>query len=401
MSPKSNPEQALHDGSQWRELCRTLERAGERVLDSQAPGTPRDRAEGFRHLTRFLAAGIATCVEFDDPDTPEFGRMIEHSTKWGLDAPDCLYLYAAVRGDARYRIFGNRGTAHHLDVQVNFGHFAEGDISRWGTISSLSGFELECEADGSFEIRIGGEPQPHNWLALRDDAQFVLLRQYFGDWDKERPGDLFIERLAAPVSAPAPSAESMARRLARLTRWLDRGGALWEGMSRGLLSMEPNSLVVHRPEDAGERAGMADQAYGMGNFHCPEGEAVLLELTPPRCHHWSVSLANYWWESFDYVTHQSSLNGQQVRLDADGVFRAILAHDDPGVPNWLDTTGHERGSLALRFLLAESAPLVRMVRFPFMDVRRHVAPDTPHVSPRSRAARIASRRLAIWHRDRR
>ena len=29
-------------------------------------------------------------------------RMIEYATPWGLDHPDCLYLYAPLRGDARY-----------------------------------------------------------------------------------------------------------------------------------------------------------------------------------------------------------------------------------------------------------------------------------------------------------
>ena len=36
------------------------------------------------------------------------------------------------------------------------------------------------------------------------------------------------------------------------------------------------------------------------------------------------------------------LNGHQAVLD-DGVFRAVVAHRDPGVANWLDTAGNRRG----------------------------------------------------------
>lgn len=39
------------------------------MRDTLAPGAPEDRAEGFRYLLRFLAAGINLCVEHGDPET--------------------------------------------------------------------------------------------------------------------------------------------------------------------------------------------------------------------------------------------------------------------------------------------------------------------------------------------
>jgi hypothetical protein len=187
----------------------------------------------------------------------------------------------------------------------------------------------------------------------------------------------------------------VAERLEKLQRWIEKGGALWETMSRGLLGMEPNSLVVHLPENSGERAGMRGQAYGMGNFHCPEGEAVVIEFEPPPCHHWSVSLANYWWEALEYASRQTSLNGHQASLDADGIFRAVIADRDPGVANWLDTFGHERGSLAVRFLRAERAPSARMWRLPFDEVAAALPTGTPRLTPEERARRLARRREAV------
>ncbi len=129
----------IMSGEAWDAFCQTLQRAGRLVLGEGVPDSPRDRAEGFRYLTRFLAAGIAVCIEHADPDYPEFGRSMDHTMKWGLDCPDCLYLYATVRGDATYRISGNRGSANHIDIQVNFGHFAEGATSSW--VIATSGAE--------------------------------------------------------------------------------------------------------------------------------------------------------------------------------------------------------------------------------------------------------------------
>jgi len=390
----------LESGEAWERLCETLRRAGSLVLGDAVPDTPRDRAEGFRYLTRFLEAGIRSCVSHDDPEHPGFGRMIEYTMPWGLDAPDCLYLYAALRGDACYRVHGTRGTANHIDIQVNFGHFSSGDIGSWGTISSLDGFDLDVGADGRFELALGGDPRPGSWLPLAENAEFLLVRQYFADWENERPAELRIERIGEALPIPPPRSVFVADRLEKLTRWIEKGGALWETMSRGLLSMEENSLVVHLPEDSGERAGMRGQAYGMGNFHCPEDEAVVIEFEPPPCHHWSVSLANYWWEAIEYATRQTSLNGHQAAHDSDGMFRGVISHRDPGVANWLDTAGHERGTLAARFLRAERAPSPRMRRVPFEKLADALPPGTPRITPDERAERLARRREAVLARYR-
>ncbi len=393
--------ESLESGAAWESLCRSLESARRVVLGPGAPDDPQLRAEGFRYLTRFLEAGIRSCVEYADPDQPVLCRMIEHGMTWGLDCPDCLYLYAPVRHGAHYRICGNRGSAHHFDVQVNYGHFAFGDISQWGTLSSLSGFELELGPEGALELEIAAEERPGNWLRTAPGAEFVLIRQYFDDWERERPADLWIERVGAPVSAPPPTREQMAARLERLSLWLDKGLALWENMSRGLATGSPNQLKVFKPPDEDVRGGLRGQAYGMGGFACEPDEAVLIELLPPPCHHWSLSLASWYWETIDYATRQSSLNGHQARLDSDGMLRAVIAHRDPGVPNWLDPGGHRLGTVAARFLLAEAAPEVRIERLPARELRARLPGDTPQVGPDERRARLEARRRAVWARYRR
>ena len=55
----------------------------------------------------------------------------------------------------------------------------------------------------------------------------------------------------------------------------------------------------------------------------------------------------------DYRYHRSHLNRFTACYDADGGMTAIIAHRDPGHPNWLDTAGHETGHFAMRWLGAE------------------------------------------------
>jgi len=204
-STRDPADPRVTSGAAWDALVAALGRARERVLGTGAPDAPRDRAEGFQYLLRFLASGIALCVEHADADHPSFVRMVDFDRRWGLDCPDCLYLYATVRGDAVYRVSGRRGSANHLDLQVNWGHFANGSIAEWGTTASLAKDDLACDAEGRFELLLGGEPRARNWLPLAPNAEFVLLRQYFDDWEREEPGDFAIERVGAPPSVPPAS----------------------------------------------------------------------------------------------------------------------------------------------------------------------------------------------------
>ena len=388
-------------GEAWSALCKELEQAGRLVLGKGVPDSPRDRAEGFRYLTRFLASGLVSCILHDDPDYPVFGRMMDITRPWGLDFPDCLYLYAPIRGGASYRIWGQRGSANHLDIQVNFGHFANGDIAGLGTISSLNGLELQSESDDSFELWVGGDERSGNWLPSAQNAEFILLRQIFNDWEGEVPGDFLIEREGAEWPQPPPRTDWMADRLEKLLRWLEKGGALWQTMSRGLLSGEPHALVVHLPETAGAHTGTGGQAYGMGSFEVETGEAVIMEFRPPRCRHWSVSMGNYFWEAIEFASHQSSLNGAQATLDPDGIFRGVISQEDPGVPNWLDPAGNTRGTLILRLIHAEDAPELRFTRLPLAELRSALPPSTPVIDPETRRRLLERRRHAAQRRYRR
>ena len=57
------------------------------------------------------------------------------------------------------------------------------------------------------------------------------------------------------------------------------------------------------------------------------------------------------------------------QLERDGSFRHVLAHRDPGLPNWIDTEGRPFGLVFWRFMLAEGeieTPRAEVV--PFAEV---------------------------------
>ena len=64
-------------------------------------------------------------------------------------------------------------------------------------------------------------------------------------------------------------------------------------------------------------------------------------------------LWNRFLQTYDYVSRRISLNRAQAKLGPDQAFRIVVAHRDPGVPNWLDTEGRPSGVVYWRFLLPE------------------------------------------------
>jgi hypothetical protein len=140
------------------------------------------------------------------------------------------------------------------------------------------------------------------------------------------------------------------------------------------------------------------QAAGTCYFSLAEDEALLIEVRPPQAKYWSFDVCNFWLESLDYANHQSSLNGRQATLDGDGLFRAVIAHHDPQVPNWLDTVGHRVGSLIYRWNIADSAPYPATRVLKLAALRDCLPPDTPTVAAAQRAAVIERRREHVRRR---
>ncbi|MDE0603620.1 MAG: hypothetical protein OXI18_04370, partial [bacterium] len=71
---------------------------------------------------------------------------------------------------------------------------------------------------------------------------------------------------------------------------------------------------------------------------------------------WGWVLLTYWGESVDWRNRTAVINGDTAVRRDDGTVRLVVAHQDPDMPNWLDTSGHPSGSVSLRWFRSD-APL--------------------------------------------
>jgi hypothetical protein len=117
------------------------------------------------------------------------------------------------------------------------------------------------------------------------------------------------------------------------------------------LSLTPNQFPAPVPPgDFGLAA--FDAHYSMAPFLINQDEALVVTGRWPECRFGNVCLWNRFQQTLDYTSRSVSLNRAQTTLEDDGSFRMVIAHRDPGVPNWLDTEGNPFGLVFWRFFLA-------------------------------------------------
>jgi len=114
----------------------------------------------------------------------------------------------------------------------------------------------------------------------------------------------------------------------------------------------------HLPDPDRHRfvGGDPDIHTWLGRWQLGPEEALVIEAMPPDCAYWNCQLGNVWAESLDYRFRRVHINSGQAVYERDGSFRLVVAHRDPGVPNWIETAGHEHGTMLLRWVLADRHP---------------------------------------------
>jgi hypothetical protein len=393
----AGPANALTSGAKWAEFCDRMKVVGETILADDFPGSPRDRAEGYRHLARTVSMALQWEVDFADPDFPAFYRHDDDVTKWGGPNVDNTYLRARIRGDATYRVSGDISTIHDLIISTRNGDM---HLGKTGVAGDFDSSQLEVDANGLFELQIGPEVDPVRGIRTPPDTDHLGIRQFYTDWGTQSPGIFHIERVSNGPTQPDPlTPQEMAARLDAAALWVEASITTWKDY---MLRSKANSPANVLSSPRSTPGGSSDIAYGGGHFALADDEALIIEMVPPQARYWSVQWYSFgWFESPDFANRQTSLNNAQARSDADGVVRMVVSIRDPGVENWLDTEGHNSGSLAYRWIWTKDkpTPTTRVVKL--AELRSHLPADTPAFGAEQRRAQIRERRRHVERRFRR
>lgn len=376
------------DPTAWAQLMADLAAVGDRFVEQMRERGEADAAgDVYRTLLGVLMDAYLTRISAD-PDQPTFVPSTGYFQRLGSPNPDTVYRSAKVDDAGTYRLTGERGTAKQVTV-----------MPFTATMQSSTPFDLSEVArgpEGRIDVLLSRErPSGHtgDWWRLEPGTASLWLRSLSERWGEEREPRLAIERVDAP-SRHRPPAEPVTARLRSLARIVE--GTIGYGIAHVDELRAEGYVNRLKPIDYGASGGMPLQWYHEGLFDLAGDEALVVEARLPEgCDYFSWSLTDPMLVTLDWTHAQTSLNRSQAAVDGDGVLRVVVSGSDPGVRNWMDTTGYRRGVLQCRSIGSVEAPAVETSVVPLADVLHHLPPGTALVTPAERAAALHRRRTGF------
>lgn len=346
--------------------------------------TEQDLVDGLDYLAGSIRASLQMAWAYEK-DRPFFVNSTNQFTKMGLDNPDTVYYHAYLRPDAEYVVRGRRGTTVDLSFQL-----LNGDYSPSSTPDGSVAFDdrtLDIGADGSFEFRLNDLPE---------GAAMLAVREVYDDWSAQR-GTIAIERTDTVGTAPdaGPTRDDLAKRYTVAGKMLLSRIKTWLVFPEWFYLNEPVNTITAPRVTPG---GLSSQYSAVGHYDVADDEAIVLTVPRGEAPYLGFQLGSPWYISLDYIHHQTSLNGHQAQVDPDGNIRIVVSEQDPGVANWVERLGHDRGYLQFRWQRVD-APVTEGLTLQIVPVAE--LPDVlPYhssnvVTPDAWAARIAERQRGV------
>jgi len=364
-------------------LISAIAEAEELVAAAPHIETEADLLEGLQYLAGCVAA--CTHMVFDyERDHPLLLSGTGPFTKMGLDNPDTLYFGCRVQPDRDYLVTGSRGTTTDLSFQLLGGEYTDDNVP--ASQAAFDDRELEIAADGSFE-----------WRLRPTSPGQLVMREVYGDWSQRR-GTLTISRLDTAGTAPPPlTRQAIEKRYATAGKQLVNRVKTWLQFPQWFyLDIPVNTMVAPRLTPG----GLCTQYSSVGHFDLPPDQALVITVPVSDAPYLGFQLGSLWYISLDYINHQTSLNNTQAQADPDGKVRIVVADQNPGVTNWVETLGHRKGFLQFRWqrvsraLTEADGPTVQLVD---LDAISATLPHFTHdkISDQDWRARIALRQQQI------
>jgi hypothetical protein len=369
------------DAAAWRSFCRRIDAVGEQLLAPGFPEDPADRAEGVAHLAEQVVCWVAWSVSHADPRSPAFQRQNDLVTKWGGPNVDNVYRHARIDPSLRYRISGRMHSCEEFILALRGGFM---HMPTWGTLHEVTATELGIGEGEGFEILLGGP----DGIAIPSGACMATFREYYWDWRADEPATVTIECLDGPAHVrPRRRPDAVAAALEEAISGVEQSVTYWNAYLRDIRAATPDNTFAPTMSLA---KGLDAAKYAFCVFDLAPDEALVVETDFLAARYWSLQLADMtWFESLDLANRLMSLNQRQATKSADGRVRVVIAPEDPGTPNWLDTEGRRTGLLTYRWFWSDEEPAPTTTVAKLADVR------TGEVDAAARQQEVARRRRHI------
>ncbi|WP_033925905.1 hypothetical protein [Sphingomonas sp. 35-24ZXX] len=380
-------------------LLEPLEQAVRELAHTWHPDDPAYRADVLRQTMTSLSYACFAYFHAD-AEHPDWAPL--WNPVYTLQPnPDDIYLQSPIRGDLTYRVSGNRGTCRILSFTTQRALSGTVDeMPRPSGHNEVDDSDLGLAPGEEFEVifsAVRPEGYAGRWAPIDPEARGMIVRSRSYDWLNEVDPVLSIECLDPVPPKPRLSPEEIEARIGEMARFPARKTRLYYPMQNGVKDRVGFNVF----EPVRMPGALAKQVYWPACFQLEPDEALIIETDlPARRPYWNIQLNDPLFNALEYVYRLSSINGHTAKLSSDGRLRAVIALTDPGVPNWLDPAGYTEGGIYGRWYDCDTEPVPIIKRVKLAQLRDHLPPDTPVVTPQGRAEELRLRVRACQRRRR-
>jgi hypothetical protein len=333
----------------------------EGAVYDRTPQDDRNRAEGFRQLTRLLRLGLWSIGEYG------FGQMgDEHSQVFlatdptnstGATTSNALYFGMFPNGTDTYRISGDRGTFPLIEFNLQEGRV--GYTPSASTVDFLTEREMVFPEEGRFEVWISPECESldvDNCLTSTPETTWLLIRQYAAKPWKETSMTFHVDNTSTgqgknPATDLIRTEAEYAERLVEAAKFARNLAQHFKGnQDLTRFYLQPNHLLS--VNTGGGNALPNGHSFTTGHFELQPDEALVVEFEAPNDPvppFWGFQVVDYWYRPIDYWSRmESSVSNETATPEADGSYKLIMSAQDPGMCNWLDLKGYTHGGMQFR-----------------------------------------------------
>ena len=286
-------------------------------------------------------------------------------SRWYADNADALYRSARIDDASSYEVTARIGKNMPSQLTLMLYDWLQFEAGA-GERSDVPVDTMEVtdatprNPDGSVTFTVGPDPANGraNHLQLKPGVKQIFIREIRGDGSLP-PVSMSIRR----TKGETPKVKSLDLLAAEAAGYVDAGveGTLKITLVMGQLAEnQPGALRVRYIKETGspDQKLVTDEPLGpdkalgfVSNFilNLKDDEALILTLNMMGTKYISVNSYRPFLVSPEHVYRTSSLNNYQTKANPDGSITFVFARKDPGISNWIDSSGIPFGYVAIRW----------------------------------------------------
>jgi hypothetical protein len=311
-----------------------------------------------------------------------FGMDVPGSRAAGGVGADQHYALIPVRHGLSYNLTGRRLDPVPADIPLT----VIGNDFLTMTLNSLDLTNVTLADDRTYSVGVGLEDRPGdpNYIQTRPGARWLLLRETRSDWGQV-PSALRVDRVGKPSADPWSDKEVADLACAIMVDDVAPAYGtirVFDGLPLNTVPPLFNTGVI---------GGLVSQQVLFARLRLERDDAYVCTVGTGEAAYHSLMLYDHWLRTIDYPTRQSTLNNTQAVPNPDGSITYVVAHDDPGVANWLDPVGLAHINVVGRWQRLRSEPSATGQLIKVADLDAVVAADVPRVTKAERIQQLANR----------